>query len=101
MAVGHKQHEAVDRLVLEPVEVAGRVPVTEVARPAAQVAVEILHDLLDGSSNRSCAVSSRTRSRACCIAVREGQRARKVTCRTRGPRARTQRSEEHTSELQS
>jgi hypothetical protein len=47
MAVGHKHHEAVDRLVLEPVEMTGRVPVTEVARPAAQVAVEILHDLLD------------------------------------------------------
>jgi hypothetical protein len=28
-------------------EVAGRVPVTEVARPAAQEAVHVLHDLLD------------------------------------------------------
>jgi hypothetical protein len=47
MAVGHKHHEAVDGLVLEPVEMTGRVPVTEVARPATQIAVEILHDLLD------------------------------------------------------
>src|SRR6266536_5141183 len=47
MAVSHKQHESVDRLVLEPVEVASRVSVAEVARPAAQVPVEILHDILD------------------------------------------------------
>ena len=36
------------RVVLDRVEMAGRVPVAEVARPAAQVPVEVLHDLLDG-----------------------------------------------------
>jgi LPXTG-motif cell wall-anchored protein len=42
-----------------------------------------------GSSSRSRAVISRTRSRACCIARREGQRARNWTCLAR--LARTQR----------
>jgi hypothetical protein len=47
MALRHEQHEPVDRLVLDPVEVASRVPVPEVARPAAQVTVQFLHDLLN------------------------------------------------------
>ncbi len=48
MAFGHEQREPVVRVVLDQVEVAGRVSVSEVARPAAQVPVEVLHDLLDG-----------------------------------------------------
>jgi hypothetical protein len=47
VAFGHEQREPVVCVVLDQVEVTGRVPVTEVARPAAQIPVEILHDIFD------------------------------------------------------
>src|SRR5207302_1898332 len=47
MAVGHVDREPVDRVVSGLLEVAGGVSVTEIARPAAQEPVEVLHDLLD------------------------------------------------------
>ena len=68
MAVGHKHHEAVDGLVLEPVEVTGRVPVTEVARPAAQISAPTRSLLdtsdLDASINLVLRARANTRSGA-------------------------------------
>ena len=78
-----KQREARERVSVDLVEVTGRVSVAEVARPAAQEPVEVLHDVFDREQQPPRAVISRMRSRACCIAWREGQRARKVRCRER------------------
>src|SRR6266540_2109239 len=61
MAVGHKQHEAVDRLVLEPVEMTCRVPVTEVARPAAQIPVSGSDEPTDAEEPPTHAATPRSR----------------------------------------
>jgi len=47
VAFGHEAGEPDDRVKRDLVEGAGRVPVAEVARPAAQEAVDLLHDGLD------------------------------------------------------
>ncbi len=47
MAVCDQQRQAAVRVTDDLVELDGRVAVAEVARPAAQVSVEVLHDLLD------------------------------------------------------
>jgi hypothetical protein len=80
MAVCQQQRQAAVRVRDDLIELDGRVAVAEVARPAAQKPVEVLHDLLDRQRSRFRAVSARTRSRARCIACREGQPARKQTC---------------------
>jgi len=58
----------------------------------AQEPVHILHDPLDRQQQPGPAGQFRIRSRACCIALSEGQRARKVTRRAPvRPHARTSR----------
>jgi hypothetical protein len=63
------------------VEELGGVPLTEVARPAAQEPVELAHDFLDRSLSRERAVIARWASGACRMAWRllafQGQRTRK------------------------
>jgi hypothetical protein len=51
------------------------IAVSEVRGPAADEPVDIHHDPLDGNSGRDRSVSSRIRSRACWMALFEGQRA--------------------------
>src|SRR5512132_4740573 len=45
--LGHKQRQPSDRIAPDLVELAGGVPVAEVAHPAAQEPIDLLHDLLD------------------------------------------------------
>lgn len=47
MAVCQQQRQAAVRVRDDLIELDGRVAVAEVARPAAQKPVEVLHDLLD------------------------------------------------------
>ena len=91
VAFADEQGEAIERVGRDQVEVLGGVSVAEVARPAAQEGVDLPRDVFDGKSSRWRVVICLTQSRACCIARREGQRARKLMCLACDPRTRTQR----------
>ena len=70
----------VTRVIPDLVEAPGRVPVPEVPGPAAQEAVDVSpRSSPPAAAVRRRSVSSRIRSRACCIALSAGQRARKAT----------------------
>jgi len=47
LALGHEPRKAVLRVMVDLVELSGGVSIAEVARPAAQEAVDVLHDLID------------------------------------------------------
>src|SRR3954447_22615877 len=47
VALGHEDGEPVERVTDDLVELAGRVSVAEVARPATQKAVDLLRDMFD------------------------------------------------------
>ena len=83
MALGHEQCEPVVRVMLDQVEVTGRVPVTEVARPAAQERVEVLHDVFNRQQQPLPCGDLTNAVAGVCIALREGQRARNWTCLAR------------------
>ena len=91
VAFADEQGEAIERVGRDQVEVLGGVSVAEVARPAAQEGVDLPRDVFDGKSSRWRVVICLTQSRACCIARREGQRARKLMGLACDPRTRTQR----------
>src|SRR5947209_115962 len=48
VALGDEPREAVQRVEVDVVELSGGVSVSEVARPAAQEAVDVLHDVVNG-----------------------------------------------------
>jgi hypothetical protein len=47
VALGDEPRNAVQRVVVDLVELAAGVPIAEVARPAAQEAVDVLHDIVN------------------------------------------------------
>jgi hypothetical protein len=76
VSFGNEQRDPHDGVLPDLVEDPGRVPEPEERGPAAQEAVELRHDLFDGAARRARIVRNRMRSRACCTAFFEGQRAR-------------------------